>query len=354
MKWQRILGWWKESSISIWHLIWHSIWQFFWHSFWHFIWQSIWHPIPGILCDMAYLLLQALVAARWSQRSRGPSFPVDRQTYLYVYKCMYIYIFIFTHMYTSVYSIWHLIWHSIWQFFWHSFGITRNQWHIMVYNVKCPMKWQRILGWWKESSISIWHLIWHSIWQFFWFSFWHFIWQSIWHPTWHSLWYGLFAVASSCSGQMITEVEGSIWYRFGADLVQIWWCWDTKESFWVINWSKEGMLRWEARGIKPLSWWRNQWHIMVYNVKCPMKWQRILGWWKESSISIWHLIWHSIWQFFWHSFWHFIWQSIWHPIPGILCDYGLFAVASSCSGQMITEVEGTIVPCRSANLSICV
>ena len=27
--------------------------------------------LPGILCDMAYLLLQALVAARWSQRSKG-------------------------------------------------------------------------------------------------------------------------------------------------------------------------------------------------------------------------------------------------------------------------------------------
>ena len=129
--------------------------------------------------------------------------------------------------------------------------------------------------------------------------------------------------------------------RFGTDLVQIWWCWDTKESFWVISWSKEGMLRWEARGITPLSWWRNQWHIMVYNVKCPMKWQRILGWWKESSISIWHLIWHSIWQSFWHSFWHFIWQSIWHPTWHSLW-YGLFAVASSCSGQMITEVEGSI------------
>ena len=106
------------------------------------------------------------------------------------------------------------------------------------------MKWQRILGWWKESSISIWHLIWHSIWQFFWHSFWHFIWQSIWHPTWHSLWYGLFAVASSCSGQMITEVEGSIWYRFGADLVMLgsrfWVCADVKFgpllTYFFLSW----------------------------------------------------------------------------------------------------------------------
>ena len=42
----------------------------FWHSFWHFIWQFS-GILPGILCYMAYLLLQALVAARWSQRSRG-------------------------------------------------------------------------------------------------------------------------------------------------------------------------------------------------------------------------------------------------------------------------------------------
>ena len=125
------------------------------------------------------------------------------------------------------------------------------------------MKWQRILGWWKESSISIWHLIWHSIWQFFWHSFWHFIWQSIWHPTWHSLWYGLFAVASSCSGQMITEVEGSIWYRFGADLVMLgsrfWVCADVKFgpllTYFFLSWGisryilSVTAIRWQSPGL---------------------------------------------------------------------------------------------------------
>ena len=54
----------------------------------------------------------------------------------------------------------------------------------------------------------------------------------------------LFAVASSCSGQMITEVEGSIWYRFGADLVilgsRFWVCADVKFgpllTYFFLSW----------------------------------------------------------------------------------------------------------------------
>ena len=75
--------------------------------------------------------------------------------------------------------------------------------------------------------------------------------------------YGLFAVASSCSGQMITEVEGSIWYRFGADLVMLgsrfWVCADVKFgpllTYFFLSWGISGYIlsvtaiRWQSPGL---------------------------------------------------------------------------------------------------------
>ena len=97
----------------------------------------------------------------------------------------------------------------------------------------------------------------------FWHSFWQFIWQPIWHHTWHSLWYGLFAVASSSSGQMITEVEGSIWHWFGADLVMLgsryWVCADVKFgpllTYIFLSWGisryilSDTAIRWQTPGL---------------------------------------------------------------------------------------------------------
>ena len=51
-----------------------------------------------------------------------PSFPVDRQTYLYMYKCMYIYIYI--HMCILVYTyilLYTILHYSNWNEWWHMF-----------------------------------------------------------------------------------------------------------------------------------------------------------------------------------------------------------------------------------------